>query len=85
MSKMSATEARTRFGQLLHMVQTEPVHIVKNGQDAAVVVSADYYAELKAKERRALIDKLLAESVKRHGEVYKALARWEAEHEPPAS
>lgn len=47
MSKITATNARQKFGQFLEMAQTEPVHVQKYGRDVAVLVSATEYRRLK--------------------------------------
>jgi len=35
MAKMTATDAKNKFGQVLEMAQAEPVAIQKNGRDVA--------------------------------------------------
>jgi antitoxin Phd len=78
MADISATEAKNRFGQMLEMARTEPVHVQKNGRDVAVVVSPEEYARLRqadAPKVNPLIARLHDESHKRWGKVYEALAK----------
>jgi prevent-host-death family protein len=79
MVEISATDAKNKFGEVSEMARKEPVRIQKNGRDVAVILSADEYKRL-AEEGRAprvnpLVVKLHAESVKRWGKVYEALAK----------
>lgn len=46
--EITATEAKNRLGYYLRQVEREPVHVVKNGHVAAVILSADRYRELLA-------------------------------------
>ncbi len=50
---VSATEAKNRFGDLLHRVvyDHEPVLIERNGRPMAVLVDIDQYLEMKRKAR----------------------------------
>jgi prevent-host-death family protein len=79
MAEITATDAKNRFGQVLEMAQAEPVRIQKNGRDVAVVLSPEEYGKLlkqsNAPKVNPLIVKLHAESVKRWGKVYEALAK----------
>ncbi len=79
MAKISATDAKNRFGQMLEIAQAEPVHVQKNGRDVAVVLSPEQYRQLvddRGKpEVNPLVIKLHAESVKRWGKVYEALSK----------
>ncbi|MBL8599387.1 MAG: type II toxin-antitoxin system Phd/YefM family antitoxin [Devosia sp.] len=79
MVEISATDAKNKFGEVLEMARKEPVRIQKNGRDVAVMLSAEEYKRL-AEESSAprvnpLVVKLHAESVKRWGKVYEALAK----------
>lgn len=79
MVEISATDAKNKFGEVLEMARKEPVRIQKNGRDVAVMLSAEEYNRL-AEESSAprvnpLVVKLHAESVKRWGKVYEALAK----------
>lgn len=48
MKKMTATEAKNRFGELLDNAQAGPVAIQKNGRDVAYLISRDdYIAKLR--------------------------------------
>jgi hypothetical protein len=79
MSEMTATDAKNRFGQLLEMAQSEPVHVQKDGRDVGIMISPGEYERLRAQQTSAganpLIVKLHADSVKRWGKVYAALAK----------
>ena len=48
MAKITATDAKNRFGQVLEMARTEPVHVQKNGRDVAVVISPEEFERYKA-------------------------------------
>ncbi len=52
MHTLSSTDAQQRFGQMLDLVQREPVSIHKRGRRVAVVVSSERYEELEAIEDR---------------------------------
>ena len=79
MAEITATDAKNRFGQVLEMAQAEPVRIQKNGRDVAVMLSPEQYRALveqsNAPRVNPLIAKLHAESIKRWGKVYEALAK----------
>ena len=48
MLSLTANDAKTKFGNMLINVQTEPVEIVKNGTPVAVVISSKEYKKLEA-------------------------------------
>lgn len=50
---VTATDAKNRFGDLLHRVvyDHEPVLVERNGRPMAVLVDIDQYLELKRKAR----------------------------------
>ena len=79
MSTMNATDAKNRFGQLLEMARTEPVHVQKNGRDVGVMISPEQYekfVELASTPRvRPIVDELLARSIERRRSLYQALAK----------
>ena len=50
--QVSATEAKNRLGYYLSQAQREPVQIMKNERIAAVIVSAERFAELEAAEKQ---------------------------------
>ena len=79
MNYISATNAKNRFGEVLEMARTEPVHVQKNGRDVAVVLSPEEYARLRGEANRPAVNPLVArlheESLKRYGKVYEALAK----------
>lgn len=79
MAKMTATDAKNKFGQLLDMAQAEPVAIEKNGREVAYVISAEQYASLvdrtTAPKVRPRIQELLARSMEERKSLYEALAK----------
>lgn len=78
MRNFSATDAKNQFGQLMQAAQSEPVRIVKNGRDVAVVLSAEEYQRLieaAGSQVNPAVAELHAKSVKRWGRVYEALAK----------
>ncbi|MEO5806082.1 type II toxin-antitoxin system Phd/YefM family antitoxin [Devosia sp.] len=79
MANITATEAKNKFGQVLEMAQAEPVRIQKNGRDVAIVLSPEQYGALLANRDvpkvNPLVMTLHAQSVKRWGKVYEALAK----------
>jgi prevent-host-death family protein len=79
MAAITATDAKNRFGQVLELARTEPVHVQKNGRDVAVVISPEEFQRYqeavgKAKVRPA-IEELLQRSIKRRRPLYEALAK----------
>ena len=48
MKKISSTDAKTHFGELLDMAQREPVTIHKKGRAVAVMLSMQDFAEHEA-------------------------------------
>jgi prevent-host-death family protein len=79
MAAITATDAKNRFGQMLELARTEPVHVQKNGRDVAVVISPEEFQRYqeavgKAKVRPA-IEELLQRSIKRRRPLYEALAK----------
>ena len=65
--RVTATEAKNRFGYYLSQSEREPVHILKNERVAGVIVSAARYAELLALEQR----KTLAQRRREFNKTYK--------------
>jgi len=48
MLSLTANEAKTKFGNMLINVQSEPIEIIKNGTPVAVVVSSKEYRRIEA-------------------------------------
>jgi len=48
MPKLSANEAKARFGELLDRAQQEPIIIEKHGRPVAVVMSSEEFDHLQA-------------------------------------
>lgn len=57
MPKLSANEAKARFGELLDRARQEPVTIEKHGRPVAVVISSEEFDRLQALK----LDRLRAE------------------------
>ncbi len=49
--KVTATQAKNRFGAMRALAKTEPVFVEKDGQIDSVVVSAKQFARLQAASR----------------------------------
>ena len=49
-NKMTASEAKSKFGELLDFARTHPVKIEKNGRFVAVVISAEEFERMEALE-----------------------------------
>ena len=79
MAKMTATEAKNKFGQLLEMAQAEPVHVQKDGRTVGVMVSAEQYERFVENSTmptvRPQVQELLTKSIERRKSLYEALAR----------
>jgi prevent-host-death family protein len=50
MKTISSTDCKTRFGECLDGVRTEPLTIEKTGRPVAVLISSSEYARLMAME-----------------------------------
>ena len=55
---ITASDAKREFGHALLQAQKGPVCINKNGKPAAVMVSADTYAEMERMQRELLQQKI---------------------------
>lgn len=79
MTRISATDAKNRFGQVLDLARKEPVFVHKNGREVAVVLSRQAFEELQARAQqpqvRPAIEELLQRSLRRRASLYEALAR----------
>jgi prevent-host-death family protein len=53
MKSITASEAKTRFGELLDNAQREPVTVSKQGRPVAVMMSIHDYEEMKLEHLRA--------------------------------
>lgn len=58
MIKMSANNAKARFGELLDTARREPVTIEKHGRAVAVLLSIEDYNELEALKLSRLRDEV---------------------------
>ena len=52
--RVTTAEFIKHYGSLADRALTEPVTITKNGRDRLVVLSAEEYARLKRRDRRAI-------------------------------
>jgi PHD/YefM family antitoxin component YafN of YafNO toxin-antitoxin module len=59
--RVTTAEFIKDYGALADKALTEPVTITKNGRDRLVLVSADEYARLKRRDRRAILPEELTE------------------------
>ncbi len=59
--RVTTAEFIRGYGTLADKALTEPVTITKNGRDRLVLVSADEYARLKRRDRRAILPEELME------------------------
>lgn len=79
MARISATDAKNRFGELLEMARKEPVEVQKNGRTVGVMISVDQYEKFVeasgGSNVRPVVEKLLERSIKRRRSLYKALAK----------
>ncbi len=56
MQKISANDAKARFGQLLDTARREPVTINKHGRGVAVIMSIEEYDEIEQMKLERLRD-----------------------------
>ena len=76
MREFTASDAKSRFGELLDAAQAEPVRVRRNGRDVAVVLSVADYARLTEGQPAAspAVKALHAASAKRFAKTYERLA-----------
>jgi prevent-host-death family protein len=78
-NNVTATEAHRHLGKVLQDAQSDPVFISKGGKITAVVLSFDALQRLVSRNvdgrGRPEVEKLLRDSIKQWGAVYKALGR----------
>ncbi|QHI99262.1 type II toxin-antitoxin system prevent-host-death family antitoxin [Xylophilus rhododendri] len=48
MLTLTATEARTRFGEFLHRAQREPIGVLKHGRMVGVMLSVQDFQDMRA-------------------------------------
>lgn len=60
--RVPTAEFIKRYGALADRALSEPVTITKNGRDRLVLLSADEYARLKRRDRRAIAAEELNEA-----------------------
>ena len=77
MQSNTASEAKNKFGQLLEMAQAEPIRILKNGRDVAVMLSPEDFKRLLDNKSNVnpVVIKLHEKSMSRWAKVYEALAK----------
>jgi len=63
MKRITALEAKTRFGEVLDAAQRQPVSITRNGRPSVVVISAESYAR-----RWKMATERMREAMQRAGE-----------------
>lgn len=62
MKRITALEAKTRFGEVLDAAQRQPVSITRNGRPSVVVISAESYAR-----RQKMATERMREAMQRAG------------------
>lgn len=62
MKRITALEAKTRFGEVLDAAQRRPVSITRNGRPSVVVLSAESYAR-----RQKMATERMREAMQRAG------------------
>lgn len=85
--RLTVKQAVTEFDRVIAATSEGPVFIESEGKDVAVLLSPEQHAALAARAARmprTELERIMAASIARHGSVYAALARWEAENELPA-
>jgi len=60
MTTMTATEAKTRFGDLADQVRSGPIRVTRSGRDAMVIMSAEEFDRLVEIEDRYWGEQALA-------------------------
>lgn len=78
MKTLATSAAEQNFGELLDMVQSEPVRLQSQGRDVAAVLSPEEFRRLSqaAQSKAKLsVEALHAESAERWSKVYEALAK----------
>ena len=55
MVRITAAEAQERLDSVLREAQRQPVEILRQGSRVAVLLSAEGYARLKARDRRVVL------------------------------
>jgi hypothetical protein len=87
MGSISLSDAMNDFDHLLKLVQDGPVHVRDDRGDLAVMISPEEYLRLKIASAPPNVNpkviELFTQSLIERAEVYKALAKWEAEHPEP--
>jgi prevent-host-death family protein len=63
MKKITALEAKTRFGEVLEAAQRQPVSITRNGRPSVVILSAESYAR-----RQKMAAERMRDAMQRAGE-----------------
>lgn len=85
--RLTVEQAVADLDKTIEAATNGPVHIERGGKDVAVLLSPAQYEALighVAHISRPEFERLMAASIERHGSVYRALTKWEAENEPPA-
>ncbi len=54
MPKVSSADVQKDFGQFEAMAETEPVFVMQSNKASVVIVSAEEYARLKRRDKRAM-------------------------------
>ena len=76
MTTMTATEAKTKFGELESQVRTGPVRVTKSGRDTMVILSAEEYDRLIELEDRLWGERALEATRNQKSLGVGATAKW---------
>lgn len=86
MRRMVVGQAGSELDAVIEAARTEPVELVQPGVGAAIILSPAAFQSLIGPARsapRPELEPLMRQSIDEHGKIYRALAAWEAKHEPP--
>lgn len=86
MRRIAVGQAGSELDAVIEAARAEPVEIVHEGVGAAIVLSPTMFQALIGKApgpARPELERLMRKSVEEHNQIYRALAAWEAKHEPP--
>ncbi len=56
-TRMTATDAKTRFGEFVDLAQKEPVTVERSGRPCAVLIAIDEYERLRALDDRYWLER----------------------------
>lgn len=86
MRRMVVGQPESELDAMIEAARTEPLEIVHEGVGAAIMLSPEMFQALIGKApspARPEVERLMRKSMEKHDQIYRALAKWEAQHEPP--